>query len=290
MQPYDKSNYTYGFEIEWGDVDRRIEIPEQLGSWEYAETDIVNLLGEHAYKCCDPLGVEPPFGGEINTKPTKTWQEQVERIFELKAFFEEKGNTPTINCISHNHMHVRVPGLRNDIAALKRLTAYIKANQSTFVERVYGWYKHQEMDAQAVQYLKFNGGRLMPDYMCDNILNRAVDFDSFIKMHAAGKDGVSMGRPFRYAINTYSLKHIDTIEFRCFRASLDRTEIESQFKIAELFIDAALNDGPPIGDILDAHPELRFAPLKWSFKEYKAWKETKYDASRGKKARVLHDV
>ena len=37
-------NWTYGYEIEWGDIDRTIKIPESLGSWEYAETDIVNFL------------------------------------------------------------------------------------------------------------------------------------------------------------------------------------------------------------------------------------------------------
>ena len=39
----DLSKSSWGYEIEWGDIDRRIKIPENLGSWEYAETDIVNL-------------------------------------------------------------------------------------------------------------------------------------------------------------------------------------------------------------------------------------------------------
>jgi hypothetical protein len=60
--------------------------------------------------------------------------------------------------------------------------------------------------------------------MCDNINELATDFNHFIKLHAAGKDGVSMGRPFRYAINTYCMKHTGTIEFRCFRSTINLDE------------------------------------------------------------------
>ena len=90
MQKYDSKNFTWGMEIEWGDVDRRLEIPAHLGSWEYAETDIINLKEPYKNVCCDPLGLEPPFGGEINTKPTKTWQEQVDRYFELEQYLDRK--------------------------------------------------------------------------------------------------------------------------------------------------------------------------------------------------------
>jgi len=35
--------YTWGYEIEWGDIDRTLEIPSHLGTWEHAEIDIVNI-------------------------------------------------------------------------------------------------------------------------------------------------------------------------------------------------------------------------------------------------------
>ncbi len=74
---YNKETFTYGAEIEWGDIDRRMAIPTNLGKWEYAETDIVNLRPPFEYRACDPLGKEPWMGGEVNMMPTKTWQEQV---------------------------------------------------------------------------------------------------------------------------------------------------------------------------------------------------------------------
>ena len=224
---YDKKNFTYGMEIEWGDVPRSFSIPEQLGSWEYSERDIINLRDPYKYVCADPLGETPPFGGEINTKPTKTWQEQVEKYFELYKLFEDIGHAPTVGVTAHTHIHCRVPGLRDDIQALKKLTKYIKDNQADAIEHVYGFFEHNQMKGAkgAKMYLKFDGGRPMPDYMSDNIINLAKDFDHFIKLHAAGKDGVSMGRPFRFAINMYALKHIDTVEFRLFRGTLDRKSV-----------------------------------------------------------------
>ena len=84
---FDKNDFTWGYEIEWGDIDRRLEIPEHLGSWEYSETDIVNLNPPYQYVACDPRGESPPFGGEINTKPTSTWQDQADRVMELHDLF-----------------------------------------------------------------------------------------------------------------------------------------------------------------------------------------------------------
>jgi hypothetical protein len=288
---YNKSDFTYGMEIEWGDVPRSFEIPENLGSWEYSERDIINLRAPYQNVCADPLGVEPPMGGEINTKPTRTWQEQVDRYFELKELFNELGHDPTVGVTAHTHIHCRVPGLKDDITALKKLTKYIKENQDAAIDRVYGFFEHNQMKGAkgSKMYLKFDGGRPMPDYMSDNIINLATDFDSFIKMHAAGKDGVSMGRPFRFAINMYALKHIDTVEFRLFRGTMDRTELESCFRFVQDFLDAALNDGPSVNELISDN-NYKFPPMQWDLGQFIGWNDTKHPETRGKKERTFVEV
>ena len=288
---YPKDKFTYGMEIEWGDIPRSFSIPEHLGTWEYSERDIINLREPYKYVCADPLGIEPPVGGEINTKPTRTWQEQVDRYFELQKVFQEIGHDPTVGVTCHSHIHCRVPGLRNDIDALKRLTKYIKENQNATIEHVYGFFEHNQMKGAkgAKMYLKFDGGRPMPEYMADNILTRATDFDSFIKMHAAGKDGVSMGRPFRFAINMYALKHIDTVEFRLFRGTLDRTELESCFRFVQDFLDAALNDGRTVTELF-AENNYRFPPMQWDLNQFIGWEKTKHPEDRGEKVRTYVEV
>lgn len=291
MKQYESSKFTYGMEIEWGDVPRSFSIPDNLGSWEYSERDIINLRQPYEYVCADPLGESPPVGGEINTKPTKTWQEQVDRYFELQKLFEDNGTPPTVCTTCHTHIHCRVPGLRDDIDALKRLTKYIKDNQHTAIEHVYGFYETNEMKGAkgAKMYLKFDGGRPLPDYMSDNIINKATDFDSFIKMHAAGKDGVSMGRPFRFAINMYALKHIDTVEFRLFRGTLDRKQLESCFRFVQDFLDAALNDGPSVSDLISEN-NYTFPPMIWSLPQFIGWEKTKHPEDRGEKVRTYVEV
>lgn len=291
VERYDKADFTYGMEIEWGDVDRTVGIPSHLGSWEYSERDIVNLRAPYKNVCADPLGVSPPVGGEINTIPSKTWGEQVERFNELKQLFIDNGTPPTVCATSHTHIHCRVPGLSSDIESLHRLIRYVKDNQAAAVNAVYGFTEHAGMkDAPGSKsYLKFDGGRLMPNYMISNILKLSTDFDSFIKMHAAGKDGVSMGRPFRYAINTYALKHIDTIEFRLFRGTDDPNELASCFKFVEAFLDAALNDGDSVSRII-SEGDFNFPPMQFDVDQFKGWKETKHPENRGKKERELLDV
>jgi hypothetical protein len=288
---YDSKNFTWGYELEFGDISRSTEIPEHLGKWEFAETDIVNLTPPHRGLACDPLGLEPPVGGEINTKPTNTWQEQVDRIFEIIELFRSKGEEPTASCVNHGHLHVFVPGLKDDIDALKRLVKYIRNNQHATIESCYQ-YRVDPLMARsktARTYLKWDGGRPMPDYMSENILTLANNFEDFIRLHAAGKDGVSMGRPFRHAINTYCMKHTGTVEFRCFRSSVDRREIEDSFKFAEKFISAALNDGPDVGEIL-REGQFQFPKFVYDHEMYLAWENTKYDKSRGKKQREFHAV
>lgn len=288
---YKKTDFTYGMEIEWGDVPRSFSIPDNLGSWEYSERDIINLRDPYKYVCADPLGESPPFGGEINTKPSRTWQDQVDRYFELKSLFDAVGHSPTVGVTAHTHIHCRIPGLRDDIAGLKKLTKYIKENQATAIEHVYGFFEHNQMKGAkgAKMYLKFDGGRPMPDYMSDNIINKATDFDSFIKMHAAGKDGVSMGRPFRFAINMYALKHIDTVEFRLFRGTMDRTELESCFRFVEDFLDAALNDGPTVAELI-SEKNYKFPPMQWDLLQFIGWEKTKHPEDRGEKVRTLVEV
>lgn len=291
MNNYPKENYTWGYEIEWGDIDRRLEVPEHLGKWEHAECDIVNIHPPFKYVACDPIGESPHMGGEINTKPTLTATQQTDRIMEIHDFFVSNGNQPSASCVNHGHLHVFVPGLKDDIDALKRLTKYVKENQEETIKACYGFYEHKQMKTckGAKMYLKYDGGREMPDYMSDNIINLAEDFNHFIKLHAAGKDGVSMGRPFRYGINLYCMKHTGTIEFRCFRSSTKREEIDSQFRFAELFVDAALNGGPNVVEILHDN-EFTFPPFVWNVGEYKGWVQTKYGKERGTKVREYNEV
>ncbi len=203
-----QSNLAFGLELELGDVERRLVIPTHLGAWESAECDIVNLSTPHRWVAADPLGQNPPVGGEVNTIPTRTIQEQVEKVGNLFSWLKGKKQVPTSSCLSHTHVHVSVQGLLNDVPGLKRLTRYIIENQTDSLKHCHQ-FNEQTMAGGKLgkTYLKWDCGRPMPEWMGENIINHAKTFEDFIRLQCCGKDAVSMGRPFRYAINTYCLKH-----------------------------------------------------------------------------------
>lgn len=284
---YPTDKYTWGYEIEWGDIDRTIEIPPHLGTWEYAEIDIVNIHEPYKYVAVDPLGIDPPMGGEINTKPTRTWQEQVDRIMEIHQLFVDNGNSPSCAVINAGHVHVYVPELKNDIDALKRLMSYIKVNQHKTVESVYGYRLLPEMEKLEERhslYLQNVGGRIMSDEICDGIIEKSENFDDFIKYYHPPNTG-----DLRYAINAYCMQYTGTIEFRCFWASTDRKEISDQFRFVERFMDAALNGGPNVEQILSEY-DYTFPPFKWNEEEHNGWVETIYPKERGTKNRKYYEV
>lgn len=300
---YDKNTFTFGAELEWGDIPRDTIIPDELGSWEKSalndgrlysgcECDIVNLIGENRGKAVNPNGILPgsdepiPVGGEINTKPTLGWEQQFENIKKIRDLFKH----PTASVINHGHIHVSVSGLKDDIEGLKKLTRYIKENQELTIEKCYQFKETPDMQGdKSKTYLKWDGGRLMPDWMCDNIDSMTNTFDDFIRIQSCGKDGVSRGRPFRYGINTYCMKHTGTIEFRCLRASVEDRHIHDSLKFVERFIECALNDGPPVSEIFEEY-DYQFPPFIYDREMSLAWKETKHESDPKKKTRKRYEV
>lgn len=285
-------NMTFGYELELGDILRSRKIPEGLGSWEYAETDIVNLHSPYANMATDPLGESPPVGGEINVYPGKTPEEVAYRASNIINWFQARLDKPSAGCVNHGHVHVRVPGLKDDIRLLKRLTNWVAQNQDELIKLAYG-YAEDPLMAQtktARTYLKWDGGRPMPIWMADNIIGNAKTFEDFIRIQCCGKDGVSMGRPFRYAVNTYCLKHTDTIEFRCFRSTLNYREILDSIRLVEsIMVEALDHDGMSIKEILGQY-RYKLPKFVYDHKSYVGWEQTKYPKERGKKERYFREI
>lgn len=283
---YNVEEFTWGCELELGDVPRSTVIPLNLGRWEYAETDIINQLKPYKYVAADPLGLEPPVGGEINTHPTKTIEEQLENIERIFKLFK---NITVSSSIMEFHIHVRVPGLINDTEALKRLTRYVVANQQTVIDKCVGYVEHPKMKETktARTYLKLDMGRKMPLWMVENI-EKCKNFQEFIHTQCCGKNMVR-ARPIRYCINTYCLKHTETIEFRCFRASLDLFLLRDCFYFVRDFMNAALNGGATALEIINDN-NYEFPKFIYNHEEYLGWESTKWSKERGKKKRTKIDI
>lgn len=283
---------TFGYELELGDVLRDRKLPERFGDWEYAETDIVNLYPPYQYVATDPLGKEPPVGGEINIRPGHTVEEVADRVCETIQWFRDQGDSPTASCVNHGHVHVRVIGLRDDWRGLRRLAQWIKENQGFIIQEAYDYRELPEMakTRTARTYLKWDGGRPMPDWMADNIISSSRSFEDFIRLQCCGKDGRSRGRPFRYALNTYCMKHTDTIETRCLRASLKYQEIYDSLRFARDWVSAAIGETDYTAQELFFDGDYQLPPFYYDHAEYLGWECTKWGKERGNKERRLYDI
>lgn len=261
---YDLNDFTWGLEIEVGDIPRTA-LPASIGTWDQFETDVVNQRAPYKGIAVDPFGINPPVGGEINTRATKTIEEQLDVVRAIKQY------DPTVSCVSNTHIHVYVPGLFEDAVALKKLCLYILHNQNDLLKAVYSFEEVPEMKETetALTYLRDDSGSAMPLMLIQRIV-KGDDFTKDFEIWKYRDDN----RLRRYAINLASLAYIGTVEFRCFRATLDIEQLNSCMQMCKLFLDAALNNGPSVKQILAAN-NFTFPPLNYDHELYLAWEQTK---------------
>jgi len=124
---YSKHGWTYGAEHEWADHDLSTDLPEGYGR----DTHDITIVNSNGI-ANDPRGKLYGFGGEINTPPTDSIQGQVNCLFDLKKLLPEA----KVNYRSNLHIHIRVPGLGEDLQALKRVQAHIHKYMPTVLAQI----------------------------------------------------------------------------------------------------------------------------------------------------------
>lgn len=277
---YDPRTFTFGAELEVSDVDRRIPIPSHLGEFALTETDVINRHAERRGLACDPLGIAPHWGGEVNLRPAASVSEAGERMAELLAHLKSQpGNIPDYDAFNASHVHVRVPGLRDDIDALKRLQQFVIDHQDRIIAHSFRNYVPPpwSKSRQKVHTVPLDGKRKMQPWMNDNIQRLAKTPEEFFALQCKGKDGVKPYRIFRYCVNTYNLRLIDTVEFRWFRPTLLDVHWKEMFAFVHDFMDAALNGSelPPL-DMYGCWPVEKEIDLEM----WEAWERTRYTQDR----------
>ncbi|HEY4712539.1 MAG TPA: amidoligase family protein [Dehalococcoidia bacterium] len=256
---YALKEFTYGAELELADVLYGQKLPYGC-LWNTKERTIVNSNGVAQ----SPGGRYWPYGGEINTRPTKTLSEQVALIGEI---YNCLNPVPTINFTCALHIHIGVPGLRDDLAALKRIANYV--------------YLHVPMACKITNTIScpdseggkkwYRGYRLrnLDNFNLEQLsnMNKAVTTEEFYIAHFQ-RFSKKTGQPLKYlqrrcAVNMRSLwENNGTIEFRHFSASLKLMEIRCAFEWCKEFLHAAVNntDISP-NEILELiEPPVQFPP------------------------------
>lgn len=295
-QKFDVNNISFGCELEWSDIDRRIDIPEELGSWEGpkiagrytgSEIDIVNTRGRWRGHGTDPLCMKCPVGGEIHVNPTNTITSQFYRILRILDLFP----TVDVACPNHGHIHVGLPGILQDLKTLKNIFEYVEVNEMAVLENCVGYTKeegfevaHAHLDDWVKEYLLCGDGKMIhPNVFArvktaksvSEILEilqeeKAIDFYYHDRSQKITKNS------HRTAINLYNLIRMETIEFRIFRASINPVEIYSSLVFVDRFIREAVKglEGKPVVEILK-EGNFKFAKLNFNEELAQGWQETR---------------
>ncbi len=294
-------NITYGFELELSDVDRSIDIPPHLGRWEGpkengyymgAELDIVNTLDPFKGVGSDPLCETCTVGGEINVSPSDL-KSQFMKVYDIINLFPAIGN----GHVNHFHVHVYFDEL-SSLDVLKNLIRYTIANEEDLINVTYlhNWNECNMVSASewGSTYLLQDGGRYLNEEIAI-MLDRVETMDQLKELlNKPGyyyKDGVkTYSTSIRTAVNFSNLIKNKTLEFRCFRSSLQYHHILSQLLFVTHFIkEGVKGNGRPVAAIIQ-DMNYEFAPLQYVDEHQAGWEKTRYEKGRGDKYKYYFDA
>jgi len=294
---------SFGCELEWSDVDRRVDIPKELGEWEgpkiagyymNSEIDIVNTKGKYRGVGTDPLCMTCRVGGEIHTQPSNTIETQVLRMMRILDLF----STANIACPNHGHIHVGLPGILNEenLETLKNIFRYTKANQNDLIKYCCGY---DEADASKIastdlqdwvkQYLLVGDGKHITNQLFEAVEEAATVQDVLTALQTIPCEdwewttGKATKTPssHRTAVNLFNLTKGETIEFRIFRATINPVELYSCLYLTDRYIEEALlgAEGKPVSEILK-EGNFRFPKLNFNYDLAKGWQNTRQTKGR----------
>lgn len=272
--------FTYGAEHELADIPLDRSLPAGYGR-DVKDISIVNSNGI----ANDPTGKMYRFGGEINTPPTRTVGGQAECLRAICDLLPEA----RVNYRSNLHVHIRVPGLRDDLLALRQVQRYVHENLRlalSLVEPLPRPAPHEYAGAEEYKGALRRWRRrrvshqtlLSPKRLEHQLEARRVDV-FFRREVPESRTGRSRGRPMwhaqpRLAVNLRQLRETDTVEFRHFPGTLDYDEMLAAASWCHDFMRAAL-DGTPIRQVMRDYSTADFP----SFPKYVHWQEVRYRAT-----------
>lgn len=234
---------TIGCELELGDIDTKIKIPTSLGRWDYHDSSVMNSNGT----ANDPKRILNRYGGEIQVVPASSASELVERVLEIYSLFPKRDMNFTTNL----HVHVRIPGLIDDLKSLKKIASYLNLYGKQFFGLIDPIPKPHFGDYHSnLEYLgaraRFNRRRRSHHTLPSSaVYKKLMEASTPTQFHLAFAPVDRKGRPqwhlvTRAGVNLAHLWKNDCVEFRCFTMSKKPKFLLSAFRVPLLFLWEAL--------------------------------------------------
>lgn len=274
-------NVTWGAEHELADISRHAVLPKGFG-WDTRDITIVNSNGI----ANDPSGELYGFGGEINTPPTDSPEGQVECLCQIKELFPNA----VVNYRSNLHIHLRVPGLKEDLVALKRVQKYVHKHMRealALIEPIpYPTAAEYPVSAELKGALRRYRRRcvshhtlLTPSRLAYQLEAKTVE-DFFNKEPPMSRVGKPLwhAQP-RLCVSLRQLLQTDTVEFRHFPGTLDEGLLYNCLLWCGKFMHAALS-GSTIDPLLAWAKKQSWPTFpKYVYKQEVCYRATVHDGS-----------
>jgi len=269
------SKITFGYEIEWGNIDKLKPIPEHLGYWEgggsHAEVDIMNLIDGK----WEPSYPNERWGGEINLTPTSL-QQLVTNYTQLEELFPER----TVSPVQEGHVHVR-PDWVDNIDTVREFALFMHDNYQEIIDICLDIESiPSKLHSSVKRYLKFDiGGRINK-----TAVERIKSAESLVDFANIDRRGNTTMRFPRFFVNFRPLNlSSKTIEFRHFRMPTTQEQFRNQL----IFVEGLLNkEIIPNLDLPKLDPYNLFKNQQY-LDALQYWWDTREDRKKlGKKVRM----
>jgi len=281
--PYTPKHWTYGAEFEMADWDRRLELPPYVWAVDHDWT-MVNSDGV----AVDPRAELYPLGGEWCGSPS---DDPGGLAGQVEAFTVTHPEA-SVNYRSNLHVHVRVPGLREDLAALKRVLQFGRdwlEDLLPLIEPIPEPTREEYPDLMefAGARKRFARRKISHQTRIDaervTLAQRARTPQEFFEaeaLHVPSGRVLWATRP-RAAVNLRQLLQTDTVEFRHFPGTTEAAEVEAAANWCRDYLELALNVTGDEGAV-DPAGWWRdvYSGSPWpSFQPYVHWMEVRYLAT-----------
>lgn len=244
---------TYGAELEipdWNCLTETEKIEKLGAKRNTVEQDICNNSGVSN----DPTLQTCIFGGEINTKPTDSIEEQVQHIMDIY-----KNITYKLNYSVGMHLHIRIPGLKEDLNQLKQWSQWLIENQTNYSSRViepivesdletsyfFEYPEDLKLFKKRYTYRKQNRYRKLRESTYGLQMASSTPREWYESLFIRNKQNKPIWHTgYRPFINVFQLFNgdVDTVEFRGFNMSDNPDELLECFKICQAVVDCVYDN------------------------------------------------